>query len=186
MPKTPRPPNGTIAVPGASVAFGTGGAHVFTTAPLKWLVNGYRRAVERFRTASEREDRSTEEVFYPLFEALNWFDSVDEYAKGIGKPIGEKHVRAIRYARRRVHHQWSDAIYPKSFSVAAKMSIAEGVGLMAEGWTFDWFWRATANLPPTLSGYQDAKGERMYETLLAEKPARDAFESIAKYLSRTF
>jgi hypothetical protein len=149
----------------------------FTTAGRPWLVSGYSGAVDRFRAASERDDRSPKAVFFPLFEALNWFDAADEYLNVAGAPIRERHVRAVRYARRRVHHQWADALR------AVEYEIESGAGpVRISWWTFDWFWKPEENLPPAPPKYADPMGARMYRDLLADRPAREALESVERYL----
>jgi len=125
--------------------------------------------------------RDASEVFRPLFEALNWFDSIDERAR-----IGERHVRAIRYARRRVHHQWADAVYPHTYPVSNSVQVAPGVSLTLSGFGLEWRWRAAANLPPAPANFKDPKGESMYAQLLSDRAVLPALEAVERYLKRRF
>lgn len=76
------------------------------TATLAWLVNGYRRALERFDATADQRD--AEERFIPLFEALNWAVAISDYP-GSSVRVDDT-IRGLRFARNRVHHQWADAI----------------------------------------------------------------------------
>ena len=166
-----------IQAPAATVQLSAPAPRVFTSAGLPWLVNAYSGALGRFRVASERDDRSPQAVFVPLFEALAWFDAADEYLKHAKTPIGEPRVRAVRYARRRVHHQWADAVHAVEYEVEA------GAGpLRVCGVTFDWFWKPEQHLPPAPPEYSDPKGARLYQELLGTRPAREALDSVEKYL----
>lgn len=76
------------------------------------LVLGFEQAYERIKDAKNQKEKL--EVFLALFETLNWIVTIDyklqekekEWYKKFGKD-GEV-VKALRYARNRVHHQWAD------------------------------------------------------------------------------
>jgi hypothetical protein len=148
VPDDSEPKDITVQTPAATARFSGGSHRAFTSAGFPWLVAGYQDAFRRFRVASEQEDREPLPVFIPLFETLAWFDSIDEWLKMDGKRIGEKNVRALRYARRRIHHQWADALRVHEYSVTMALP-----PIHATGTTFDWYWKAADNLPATLRIY---------------------------------
>ena len=147
--------------------------HVFVSAQRDWLIEGYRQALERFTAAADTEGAPTEATFCPLFEALNWAVSIQDYEKAKGRPLKQPVVRALRFVRNRVHHHWAAALDLRKFEVSS------GAGpLRLTGWTFEWFWRPPEGLPPGRSG-----GEQQYRELLAGKPVREALEAFEKLLS---
>jgi hypothetical protein len=108
------------------------------------------------------------DTFIPLFEALNWASSL-EYRIAAewpdrdaandwwrDQPAGET-VRAIRYTRNRVHHQWAEAITIDVADLELPVRFAP------------WCWQQ--QLPP---GRRDAEGERLYDTQLAGEPVLGA------------
>jgi hypothetical protein len=88
-------------------AFGT--PAVYETAREEWVIEGYKRALVRFRSATQnREDPNLpRETFIPLFEALDLAASLIERIPDSGLP---RTMRAVRYVRNRVHHQWALAL----------------------------------------------------------------------------
>jgi hypothetical protein len=156
---------------------GVGVPHLSLSASREWLVEGYVRALARFRTASEQVDKSTRDTFLPLFETLNWAVAVQDYLREGGEPLdAHEIVRALRFARNRVHHAWAAALEPREHQVTA------GAGPIAiVGTTFDWFWIAAARLP--VGGNRN--GEEEYNTLLADHLARSALDGLERLLRAT-
>lgn len=118
---------------------------------------------------SVHDEPVPESAFYvALFESLNWAVTVDErlwqeWHGVIAEPkawyreieYGEA-MRGIRFARNRVHHQWSAAI---ELPAAAQ----DRTLLRAHAFSWTWAWP----LPP---GRPDSEGERIYEKQLAGEP----------------
>jgi hypothetical protein len=60
---------------------------VYVTASRDWLVEGYLQALDRFRAVDGRAGVSEKEAFWPLFEALNWAATIQEFDAQRGEPI---------------------------------------------------------------------------------------------------
>jgi hypothetical protein len=138
----------------------------------RMMLQGYEQAVERFQAATTRPlDPSS--AFAPLFEALNWAVALDDRTGEHWQPAGGPkplkwewrakvefggYVSGIRFARNRVHHQWSDAFF------------LESVGPL------EWVWRTADQLP----GGRDDQGIDSYRTLLAGKPVWHALRVLTE------
>jgi hypothetical protein len=127
---------------------------------LATVVNGYLSALERFR-ASDTFGSTADDTFIPLFEALNWAVSAADF---IGRSK-EPYLRALRFARNRVHHDWANALY---FMPGAELGVMV-IGVSRLGVASCWHWRGLGELPP--AGRADAKGEKAYQELLGGQPA---------------
>ena len=126
---------------------------------------GYADAAERFEATAG--DRDPIKIFNALFEALNWAVALDErigcHWVPDGKPLGVKWTEwlghgavimgGVRFARNRVHHQWSDAIVPSG-------------GTTEEFVT--WAWRPTDDLPKG----RNQSGEGTYREHLEGRPVK--------------
>ena len=77
---------------------------MFGTTPGSWLVRGYVDAVERFREQAAIGADSPREVYPPLFEALNWAQSLWDTSLRLVEPQ-DRHLDGLRYVRDRCHHQ---------------------------------------------------------------------------------
>jgi hypothetical protein len=81
------------------------------------LVRGFEDAYSRLISTAGETQTAGRPAFIPLFDALNWTVTIDfrlqqdrddaEWWKQL--PDGAL-VRAVRFARNRVHHQWADAL----------------------------------------------------------------------------
>ena len=80
------------------------------TAPVQWMVEGYFRAIERLLGTIRSGDAGDKETFLPLFEALNWAASIDEFLVDKRRPIQDELLTGVGFARNRVHHQWGLAL----------------------------------------------------------------------------
>lgn len=129
----------------------------------RMLLDGYKGAVARVGMAA----RSTEfrDVYAPMFEALNWEVALDDRVRAHWAPNGKvmswnwrnhapdgELAASVRFARNRVHHQWSEAI----------VWVTAG----AEG---EWAWRDLKDLPsgPSfgLGDYERISGTPVRHTL---------------------
>lgn len=146
------------------------------TVTFRVLLAGYRSALQRFHDARLASDAAV--TYHALFEALNWAVALDDQVRAHwsprGKPldwnwrdeVGEGgHVRAVRFARNRVHHQWADAL-----------ELAEGFAFPT---TFplvfhEWRWRPSVDLPPR----DDDRDQDIYDKLLARQPARYVLDAL--------
>jgi hypothetical protein len=145
------------------------------------LLAGYDRACERFWKAATPQDSS--EAFYPLFEALNWAVALDERVAAHwapeGEPLGWRWrdrfanaalMRAVRFARNTVHHQWGDALVSRELSQVDFDLRPDAFGFArptAE--SLAWVWRPLEDLRP-LQRVDRAGGDE-YRLCLAERPA---------------
>lgn len=140
-------------------------------ATFRVLLGGYQAAGRRFTQA--RLDRDPAPTFQALFEALNWAVALDDQVRLHWAPAGTPldwawrdqvddghHVRAVRFARNRVHHQWADALYLDAGGFSAPIESA----LV----THEWKWRPSADLPEGMG----SSGADDYDRHLAGSPAR--------------
>ncbi len=154
------------------------------------LLAGYAQAVARFESAAKGRDATT--AFLPLFESLSWAVAVDERIAAHwapeGKPLewawrdrveGADVMAGVRFARNRVHHQWSDALRLDDRGFVLPVTLPTGF--------FEWCWRDLADLPAGKRG--DPNGELVYRDRVAGSPARltltrlrDAFAFVGSLL----
>lgn len=112
------------------------------------------------------------ETFLPLFEALNWAASIDEFLGTQKEPI----IRALRFARNRVHHQWANALYFMPGSEAGTWVL----GVSRLGVASQWHWRPAVELPV---GRTDAEGEAAYRAHLETKSAGVTLAAFDQFLA---
>jgi hypothetical protein len=153
--------------------------HVFVTAELRWLYDGYVGACARFQ-AAEDAHRDPKETFIPLFEALNWMASFEWFMKEQRQqPLEDDLVHAFGLARNRVHHQWAAALEP----IEARFGPVQGpVGLQIAGTYVEWHWKPFEELPP--SSHKDPKGAAAYPELLANRPVRPTLRELQDIFDR--
>jgi hypothetical protein len=145
-----------------------------STVPFGAMVLGLRLAVGRFQQAGRAPDPVGAAI--PLFEALNWAVALDERLRKDWIPDGKANppewewptrltdneghaemVRAVRFIRDRVHHQWADAVL-----------LGRGGGHYPPR-DHAWIWVAAVDLPEADSGHDRHRGS--YERLLEGKAA---------------
>jgi hypothetical protein len=169
------PEHQEVSVRGIPSAEAFGTPHVSISASREWLVEGYVRALTRFRASSEQEDKSARDTFLPLFETLNWAVAIQDFLRERGEPLDHHPLlSALRFARNRVHHTWAAALEVREYEVS------KSVGpITVAGTTFDWLWISAEHLP--LGGNRRGEGE--YRTLLAEQPARVGLDDLHALLT---
>jgi len=160
--------------------------------PVTLLLDGYAQAVRRFEQEVKGRDAR---AFLPLFEALNWAVAVDERIAEHWAPEGKDKqpgwawrtrvegadvMAGVRFARNRVHHQWSDALRLDDSGFTSPLT--------SPLVSFEWRWRNLADLPP--GNRRDPDGESAYRDRLAGAPARltlarlrDAFAWVGSLLA---
>jgi hypothetical protein len=130
--------------------------------PLDWLLHGFRGAVDRLTEAVASDEETARSVSISAFEAANWLDAI----AGREQIAGDHRIKALLYARNRLHHQWS-----------AGMHVDQALGT--------WVWYQTANIRlPDDERYLNPGGERAYEQYLAGRPVLEAFTHASEYLQR--
>jgi len=152
---------------------------------LETLTAGFREAFGRFislDTSTARFDPPIERAFIPVFDALNWAVAVDDFLQR-EQPAAERWwrehlhgevVRAVRFARNRVHHQWARAV-----TRAAPGSLAEyDLPIMLDRQRVAvWIWRV--KLPePEQKRYADPDGEQLYGQHLAGQLVRTTLDRL--------
>ncbi len=131
------------------------------------LLVGFKQAHQRFQVAKNEEDNR--QMFITLFEALNWTTTIDDRLSVRNRNWQDQFgtdgdiVRAIRFARNRVHHQWADILYMRP-GVTIPVQIPTPL--------FDWVWIEATKLPPADKRFPDPLGEKLYKKFLENKPAR--------------
>jgi hypothetical protein len=145
----------------------------------EWLVEGYRRALERFTATADARDKP-EDRFIPLFETLNWVVAIMDHPEGQHLYTDEI-VRGLRFARNRVHHDLADALEPRDvpFRIRPSHSREYGVEALRPPTVLDWFWKWPDQLP---EGHPDAEGEEAYRKLLAGESVGDALAHLSLLL----
>jgi hypothetical protein len=145
---------------------------VYVTASRDWLVEGYLQALDRFRAVDGRAGVSEKEAFWPLFEALNWAATIQEFDAQRGEPI--EHPVSRRFVRNTVHHDWAAALETRPFPVGAVSAAKPST----TSFTFFWCWKKADELPPE----RRSQGETEYREHLAEKHVRESLEQFAALL----
>lgn len=138
------------------------------------MLRGYGEALARFREAAGGQDPAAS--FVALFEVVNWAVALDdrcgEHWAPEGQPLGREWpsrlanaeaVRAVRFARNRVHHQWAEAL--ELDTSGARSPLRDPLR------SFEWVWRGLNELPSTPPDRRDPQGEERYRRLLAGQPA---------------
>jgi hypothetical protein len=157
---------------------------VVTSASLDWLVNGYRRALARF-TATAKE-RDAQERFIPLFETLNRAVAIMDYSRDQGRPLlNDEIVRALRFARNRVHHQLADALEPRDVPFPQALTNRRGGSrIIAPPTVLKWFWKPLDELPDAPPQHDDPQGEKAYTPNLQGQPVQHALDHLDSLLPR--
>lgn len=159
------------------------------------MFDGYDQALTRLETAAK--GREPAPAFIALFEALNWAVALDERAgkhwapegKTLGfgwraRARGAHLMRAVRFARNNVHHQWSDALELDERGLTPPIT-------PPVVW-FEWCWRSLSDLPPRPVKTKpkekewQAEEEAEYREKLEGEPARVTLHELGEafYLLR--
>ncbi len=152
------------------------------------LLGGFEDARERFDVA--RTTGRREPGFRALFETLSWVVSLDELIAvrlgdgWWGQTSGGRVVRAVRFARNRVHHQWAEAVSFDVIGVIHADTVFSADTLIAASGDTAWRWRPVSTLPPPDPDYPDPKGERFYDELLAGEPSQNALAALSGVFAR--
>ncbi len=153
-----------------------------TMATFAALFAGWDAALKRFEAAAKGRDAT--QAFVALFECCNWAVALEDRTRvqwipeGIpldfgwrGRVRGSEVMGGVRFARNRVHHQWSDALvlddggrrYPRTYPAVY----------------FEWIWRPADELP---SGKRD-RDEAIYRDRLEGEPARGTLAQLGEAFS---
>jgi len=139
------------------------------------LVRGLQAAYDRFLEA--RKSQSRDDMFIPVFEALNWATTI-EFRKEWRSSNGDlsELFKALRFVRNRVHHQWADAIH-----------WTEGAAFPLKFPTpwHEWNWRSRCDLPPADPRYPPtADLKTAYDQHLGQRSVLQTLEEILEMLGR--
>ncbi|MGI8420404.1 MAG: hypothetical protein ACR2LN_07245 [Candidatus Levyibacteriota bacterium] len=124
--------------------------------PLEYLLRGFINAYTRTKDAKNQIE--PKELFTCLFETLNWVVAIDDRLKRDRndniwytqyRADGDV-LRAVRFARNRVHHQWADIVYNTPGAVLP-MELPAGL--------HEWNSKRLQDLPPALPRFSDPSGE---------------------------
>jgi hypothetical protein len=140
-----------------------------TQIALPTLIRGFDAALVRFQAAAA--ERDAEAAFHPLFEALAWTYGIDDRLNKPDLPA----LRGLRWARRKVHHQWADALYVAD---VAHVISARRPAIMGPHF-FEWRWR-----PELARGRERDNADRnAYREYLSDQPARTTLASVSEFLA---
>jgi hypothetical protein len=113
-----------------------------------------------------------QQIFFALFETLNWLDTlllrVKEEALEIDLDADLR--KALQFIRGRVHHKWANAI---EFREHVPVEGVPGVMLP------DWCWRQPEAVPGRRRSGSERE-EREYRAVLGGKRTRDALDEVAR------
>jgi hypothetical protein len=145
-------------------------------APVGLMVAGYRGALDRLSNVLKNPDATADDVFIPLFEALNWAASIDLFLIEGGTPVQDELLTGVRFARNRVHHQWAKALARVDTPAPGpRITLAETSSQRIEPrQEFFWYWLKAQQLPastPPVRGLPS--GEQEYKDKLAGNPAEE-------------
>jgi hypothetical protein len=149
------------------------------------MVEGCLAACERLRAKTQDGDAGPKDTFLPLFEALNWAASIDMFYVDAGRPLDDDLLKALRYARNSVHHQWGLALRRRERLHPTPLVITNrpgGSGPRGPSVVWWWSWVSLEELPksddhPPRYGEDDA-----YERCLADKPAEETLQALKPVL----
>lgn len=146
-------------------------------------LNGFLGAADRFSEALA--DNDADRMFYAIFEALNWSVAIDDRIQSHWAPEGRvigrewrsrvqgaEILKAIRWARNSVHHDWADALRLEAGGFQFPMTFPLRFS--------EWVWKAADLLPD--DGGRFGKSE--YEHELSGRPARIAISELRDVFSR--
>ncbi len=174
------------------------GAAVGRGVPGEYLIEGFRRARQRFLEASSRGRLDGVETFIPLFEALNWAAAIEvkvrEDAEEQGRQAYDEEsadgrlLAAIRFIRGRMHHRWALAHDPRDIPVATvRVALGSGVGrsgVLPPAVVLEWYWLPPEHLARPHKRHKHKKEEAAYRELLAGHPVRLTLDEVAPVLER--
>lgn len=151
------------------------------SADYDWLVDGYRRAHDRFTQTAQQRDRK--ERFIPLFEALNWVVAIMDSERRLWN---DEVVVALRFARNRVHHQLAEALEPRDEPYPLVTTAVRGQSRVVGPPTIlDWFWVPIGQLPKPEPRFMDKgydHGKQAYQDRLEGEPVANALAHLSVLL----
>lgn len=161
---------------------GSGAKKVDLLADRDWFIEGFARALDRFRGEALKGDADPQEMFIPLFEAVHWAVSLSDCVGGRHFNAGpEREAReGIRFVRNRVGHHWarafelSDVPFPKVTTELASTSSQ----IIAPAVVKAWCWCDATKLP----GHSDPA--QVYTEKLQGRPALQALDAFATAVER--
>jgi len=180
-----RQPSHEKAGGGAMSMVAGGVEHVVREVPRVSFVAGYVEARKRFEQASQHRE-APDEMFAPLFETLSWAASLEEKLRPHDDPL----LRAVSYARNRVHHQWSNAVEARDYPFPQVTTALASSGSRPVSPTFvwDWFWRDVQELHAPPRRYRKGHyrtGKVHYIEILAGKAVRIALADLERVFMAT-
>ena len=140
------------------------------------LLRGLQAAYER--VLETRKSQSPDDMFIPVFEALNWATIIGfrEEWHSLDSDLGELY-KALKYVRNRVHHQWAVAIY---WSEGAVFPIK-----FPSPW-HEWLWRSRSDLPLADPNHKPQVGEETaYDQRLDQRSVWQTLNELLEKLGGT-
>lgn len=154
------------------------------SASWEWLVEGYRRAYDRFKASADARDKP-EERFIPLFETLNWVVAIMEYP-GADHLHRDEIVLGLKFARDRVHHQLANALEPRDVPFPQVVTnMPGGSRIISPPIVLDWFWMPVDQLPKPPARFMKTGyrvGKKAYNDRLAAEPVEHALAHLSLIL----
>lgn len=126
-------------------------------ATLPSFVRGFDEAHARLSAAISKAETPADDVFLPLFEALNWAIVLDDLARkspNVSIAAEEDDLQGLRFARNRAQHQWANAVElrditsPPAPIVGGRSRRGATVRMTRPTSVWAWVWVDETQLPP--------------------------------------
>jgi hypothetical protein len=140
------------------------------------LFDGFEQAFARWQKV-ERAPQDLARTFIPLYEVLEWTACIDDRLK-TKTWIRAPHLRGLRWARHRCHHDWAMALEVRSWD-----QWKLGTNMVREpGAPDEWAWRERL---PDAKRARFREDEPFYESHLAGQCARVTLNLIRAFSSNS-
>jgi hypothetical protein len=159
------------------------------------MVGGFLAARARLDEAI-RQSQPSDEVFWPLFEALNWIVSLDEASDLSTMPDLTREATGVlvglRWARNLTHHQWGMALVLKDVLMQLTVIQPGRPGIRGPSLVKQWHWCPARSLPRPTARLRQRKDEAKryrrgswhYTHRLANSPATSSLDVVVPYVQR--
>ena len=158
---------------------------------LATFVRGFEEARSRLAAVISKHESPPDDVFLPMFEALNWTVPLWMLARKTNVKLGadDADLRGLREARNRAHHQWAEALELGTLTLPPAPIIAGGgpgrgrVQFIRPTTAWAWMWIEEARLPPPDRGHGHPDDRQAYIDRLEGQPAHEVLDRFSAGLT---
>jgi hypothetical protein len=158
--------------------------------PLATFVRGFDEAHARLSAAISKAETPADDVFLPLFEALNWAIVLAGKSPNVSISAEEDDLQGLRFARNRAQHQWANAVElrhitsPPAPIPGGRRRRGPTVRMTRPASVWAWVWVDEAQLPPPDDPKHDhADQKAAYKSRLQGKPAHEVLDRLSGALT---